>query len=361
MLLKIMNRNFNKYFILIFAIALVCCEDKSIEPLNDPDTEISNNYIIAFTHSGDVYTYHPSTKTLINITSNIVDTFHYATTASFSDDGHELLYTLDYSKAINGELMLCERDDIFSYNVMTGQTKRITNNEFREINPKYSKDGGEIIYQSFENGNSDIYKIKNDGSQKTLIVPNSGYEWYPTFIMDSKILYSSIRNGNTDYYLNNKNGQSEERITFDNWRKSEPSIASDNTFFIYTAVESIVNVGDTYKGIFRYDFTTKTTTRLVSANDHVKMHLNPILSNNLRNIVCHFSDGSWTYIYLMGSDGNNVKNLGKGSDAKFTKDSRYVVFQGNDGLHMYDINLQRDSLVLNSPIWGYNLEVSTIK
>jgi Tol biopolymer transport system component len=308
---------------------------------------------------GDIYLYNSSNSSLVNITQNIVDTLHYAYTSSFSEDGHKLLFTLDYRKIGNGDLLFCDRDDVFSYDLTAGTVERITNNEFRETHPTCSKDGGNILYESYEGGNSDIYVIDSLGNRKRLLAPNSSYEHYPKFIMnDRNILYVSNRDSSTECYLTNLNGDLEERLTFDGPVKSNPSISSDNRFLVYAANGlSPVNL-DAW--VFKYDFVTGTSVQLLSDSIRNGMNLSPKISNDSKHIVFLHSDGIWTYAYLMDSDGKNVVNIGKGYLAEFTKDSKYVISIGGGGLHRYDIEFKKDSILLPYTSLGFNLAVSSI-
>ncbi|MBU0713630.1 MAG: hypothetical protein ABIJ40_16425 [Bacteroidota bacterium] len=321
--------------------------------------ESTDQIIIAFNNSKDVFIYDTFDQSLINITENLVDTLYWAEVSAFSDNGEELLFTLDYMKLEN-EWMLSNRDDIYLYNVISGESRRITNNEYREINPKFSNDGEKIIYQSFENGNSDIFLINKDGSNKKLIVDNTGYEWYPTFSADGQnIFYLSIRAGKTDIYMNTIDGKNEDNITNDQMEEGAPAISKDGNFIVYNVIESTINVGDFDKGMRKLDLNTRLVTQITAGNNGVSGFDMCKISVDLKYIACRYFDASWLYIYLMDIDGNNQIELGKGIDVEFTQDGKFVIYQSNDGLHKYNIAEGTDELILNQDISGFNIEVST--
>ena len=165
-----------KRWYLIILLALISCKDNVVLPpsMNESD------YIIAFEHLRDIFIYNTFDHSLYNLTEGLVDTFYHASVSEFSDSGEELLFTLDYLKAGYEDLLPCERDDIFLHNFATGETQRITDNEYREINPVFSKDGQTIVYQSFENGDSDIFSISRDGSNKKLRqIFRQAENWWP--------------------------------------------------------------------------------------------------------------------------------------------------------------------------------------
>jgi Tol biopolymer transport system component len=58
--------------------------------------------------------------------------------------------------------------------------RQLTDNSRSEYYPAFSPDGQWIVYQSYQDGNSEIYKIKVDGSSRTrLTLRTSSYEGMP--------------------------------------------------------------------------------------------------------------------------------------------------------------------------------------
>ncbi|MDP2038166.1 MAG: hypothetical protein Q8L04_12340 [Ignavibacteria bacterium] len=352
------------FVVAIAAILLtLSCKDHGTEPSGTIFEYENTTMVVAYEVNGmgDIYLFYPLTNTKINITENVVDTMYYAHLSSFSEDGHELLYTLDYIKSGKEDLLLCDRDDIFSYNLLTGKTRRLTNTEYVEINPRFSKDGTKIVYQTRENGNYDIATMNSDGSGKKVIVFNPGYEWNPTFIMnDSKILYASIRSSNSEFYTCNVDGSGEVPLTNSVWRVDVPSVSSDNTFFIFSAMRS-GSGADADLGMFRYDLITTAVKPITQSMSGVNRNYSPIVSPDSKKIVYKYFSGSWIYIRLADIDGKNEVDLGKGTDADFTKNSKFVVYHNNSGLSMYDIEKKTNDVILPNIASGYNIEVSRIK
>lgn len=355
-------------FLFVVAIAVILltlsCKDNSTEP-PAPIFEYENaTLVIAYEVNGmgDIYLFYPYTNTKINITAGVVDTMYYAYLSSFSDDGHELLYTLDYKKRGKEDLLLCGRDDIFSYNLITGKTKRLTDTEYKELNPNYSKDGKQIVYQTLENGNYDIATINNDGSGKKVIVSNPGYEWNPAFIMnDSKILFSSIRSYNSNFYLCNLDGSGEEQLTQNMWGVGKASVSMDNSFFVFSASQNGY-VGNADLGIFKFTTANRAIQQLVPPISGMEMHYGPIVSSDSKKMVFRrlFADPQRT-IAVADIDGANVVNLGNGTDVDFTKDGKYVIYSDFHNLHMYDIEKKTNDVILPNMPLGFNIEVSRIK
>ena len=63
----------------------------------------------------------------------------------------------------------------------------------------------------------------------------------------------------------------------------------------------------------------------------------------------------------MDIDGKNQIELAKGVDMEFTQDGKYLIYQGQDGLHKFRISNKTDELILVQQIWSFNIEVATIK
>ncbi|WP_437347973.1 TolB family protein [Melioribacter sp. OK-6-Me] len=343
-----MKMKWYKYF-LLFILVLSSCKEKSTEPIV---TSFPSNYVIAYDTPGigNIYLYNSLTKSLVNITSNVVDTFYYAYVSSFSDDGHELLFTLDYRKRGAEDLLLCDRDDIFSYNLITGQTIRITDTEFRETNPKYSKDKKTIVYQSFEKGYSEIYIIKQDSDNKIPVFIDTG--WYPTFLSDdNQILYSSNPNYSPEFYLYNIKDRTKEKLI--NINGSEPSVSTDNKIFVFKGSD----------GIYKYDFATRTATLLVPDPNTTgfDINLNPKISGDAKYILYINTLGPMSHAYLYSFENKNKIDMGIVFVGDFTKDSKNVVSLQRDGMHLYNIYSQKDSVLLPYQILSFDMAVSSIK
>ncbi|PIW98389.1 MAG: hypothetical protein COZ80_10840 [Ignavibacteria bacterium CG_4_8_14_3_um_filter_37_9] len=337
-----------KYFLLL-VLVFFSCKDKSVAPTGDP---VNDNYVIAYDTpgNGDIYLYNSSTKSLVNVTSNVVDTFYFAYVSSFSDDGHELLFTLDYRKRGTEDLLFCDRDDIFSYSLITGQTIRITDTEFRETNPKYSKDKKTIVYQSFEKGYSDIYIIKQDLDNKNPVFIDTG--WYPTFLSDdNQILYSSNPNHSPEFYLYNLKDRTKEKLI--NINGSDPSVPTDNKMFVFKGSD----------GIYKYDFTTRTATLLIPNPNTTgfDINLHPKLSGDSKYILYINTLGPMSHAYLYSFESKNKIDMGIVFVGDFTKDSKNVVSLQRDGMHLFNIDSQRDSVLLPYQILSFGMVVSSIK
>jgi len=136
----------------------------------------------------------------------------------------------------------------------------ITN--IKDANPAWSSDGKMIAYSSSKGGNSDIWIMKPDGSDKKKLTENGGQ--YPSFSIDgNKIIFVSYReNGNGDIYTLDINTGKENRITNDKSIKLYPSFTSEESRIIYSSIETDTNKNGTLdlqdRSVIRYIDTKNT-------------------------------------------------------------------------------------------------------
>jgi PKD repeat protein len=92
----------------------------------------------------------------------------------------------------------------------------------------WSPDGKKIVYYSDENGKSDIYTIKIDGTGKTQLTSDSANDYSPIFSPDGKkIVYVSEKSGNEDIWVMDADGKNKVQLTTDSARDSYPEWSPD--------------------------------------------------------------------------------------------------------------------------------------
>jgi len=92
----------------------------------------------------------------------------------------------------------------------------------------WSPNGKKIVYYSDENGNSDIYTIKTDGTGKTQLTSDSANDENPIFSPDGKkIVYLSDKSGNEDIWVMDTDGKNKVQLTTDSATDSYPEWSPD--------------------------------------------------------------------------------------------------------------------------------------
>jgi len=95
--------------------------------------------------------------------------------------------------------------EIYTLNLEDGTQEKLTDNDVADIAPSWSPDGSEIVYASAVEKFYNLYRIKTDGSEPSLIFAFSADctepEWEPQQSGGNKIAYQSNGNGDFDIYL----------------------------------------------------------------------------------------------------------------------------------------------------------------
>ena len=106
---------------------------------------------------------------------------------------------------------------------------------------------GLVVFSSDRPGNSEIYVMRQDGSNPTRVTNNSFGDFDPAWSPDgSKIAFVSNRGGNLDIYVMNADGTEQVRLTTDPNFDRRPSWSPDGTKILFdsTRIPSGVYVMD---------------------------------------------------------------------------------------------------------------------
>ncbi|WP_420632030.1 hypothetical protein [Candidatus Leptofilum sp.] len=95
----------------------------------------------------------------------------------------------------------------------TGQTAVVSTGK-SEIHPHLNRGNTKIVYASNSGGDYEIYSIDVDGSGKTALTDNSTTDGNPSWSPDgNKIVFEAYRNGEADIYVMNADGSNQTRLT----------------------------------------------------------------------------------------------------------------------------------------------------
>ncbi len=110
------------------------------------------------------------------------------------------------------------RYDIYTYDLQTLAKKRLTFTYAEELNPDWSPDGQRIVYESYQDGQAEIYVMNADGSNVTRLTFNEGdvntdYDGMPAWSPDgSRIAFISKRTGGYRIWLMNPDGSGQVQV-----------------------------------------------------------------------------------------------------------------------------------------------------
>ena len=92
--------------------------------------------------------------------------------------------------------------------------RRLTNNSAIDEHPAWSPDGTRIAFQSYRDGNYEIYVMDDDGGNQTRLTNNSARDERPAWSPDgTRIAFESNRDGNTEIYAMDDDGGNVDRLT----------------------------------------------------------------------------------------------------------------------------------------------------
>jgi len=105
------------------------------------------------------------------------------------------------------------------------------------LNPVWSPDGSKIAFRSRqENGQGQIYTMKEDGSKLTSITSESGdnwdFEWSPS---SNNLVFVSDRSGNPELFIANPDGKNMEQLTFNDAIESDPTWSPSGSEILFSS------------------------------------------------------------------------------------------------------------------------------
>jgi subtilisin family serine protease len=157
---------------------------------------------------------------------------------------------------------------IWTYNRLTQNGLRLTNSG--DSQPRYSPDGSKIVFQSFRDGNNEIYVMNSDGSAQTRLTNNPAFDSTPSWSPDgTKILFTSTRDNpmSPSLYVMNADGSSPTRVTTGSngvWRAlpTAPVIYAEQGTTNAIALSAVTYLRSPFKILDPWNFSIDGHTRI---------------------------------------------------------------------------------------------------
>jgi len=173
---------------------------------------------------------------------------------------------------------------------------------------------GWIAFSDEINGNRDIYIMKPDGSNKTRLTSNEGWDWSPTWSPDGRqIAFLSMRDGNAEIYIMDADGANVRRLTSNQSYEGYPVWSPDGKSIAFVSDRDEpdpVGCGNSATGcstnIYVIDINSMNETRLT---DSPSIDEGPSWSPDGTQIVFFSTRDGNNEIYLMKSDGSDITRL----------------------------------------------------
>lgn len=162
-------------------------------------------------------------------------------------------------------------------------------------------DASRLAFQSFRDGNWEIYATRGDGSQPVRLTNGNEPDLRPRFNYDaSRIVFSSRRDGNYELYTMNADGSNISRLTYTPEDESAPAWALDGKRIAFARITSAG------RDIFSMDANGGNEMRLT----FVGVNSAPTWSPDGNQIAwLRRKDASSSFLMVMNADGNEPRTL----------------------------------------------------
>ena len=206
--------------------------------------------------------------------------------------------------------------------------------------PGWSPDGTRIAFQSFRDGNSEIYAMNADGSDQTRLTTNPGPDLLPAWSPDgARIAYvSRVGEGSEEIYVMDADGSNKVRLTFNLAGDEFPTWSPDGAKIAYTSTRG----GRKEIYVMNADGSSQVPLVQLPPSGVFHRHEAPAWSPDGARIAFHSRDD----IYVINIDGTDEIRLTNNPDPivdgfpAWSPDGTKIAFgSGTDGnVDIYAMN-----------------------
>jgi hypothetical protein len=123
-----------------------------------------------------------------------------------------------------------------------GRERRLTFDASPDLMPAWSPDGTRIAFESFRDGNGEIYVMDADGSNLINLTGNPADDRAPSWSPDGeRIAFESERDGATDIYTMKADGTGQTRVTFGPGLSFAPQWEWGGSGIVFSRIEGDTN------------------------------------------------------------------------------------------------------------------------
>jgi hypothetical protein len=133
----------------------------------------------------------------------------------------------------NAEIWLLDED---------GRELQLTHDRSADLAPVWSPDGKYIAFESWRDGNSEIYLMEGDGSNQRRLTHNRADDYFPAWSPDGRfIAFESLRDGQREIYVMKADGTDPARLTFGPGLSAAPHWEIGGAEILFSRIESDTN------------------------------------------------------------------------------------------------------------------------
>jgi TolB protein len=178
--------------------------------------------------------------------------------AVVSPDGKQIAYSVSMGSST-------DRNDIWTVDIATGATQKITAIPGLQHEPAWSRDGQSIYFLSGQGGPThDIWRVDIVSRAVTQLTVNDLFHFDVAVRDDGAIAYSSNRGGHYDLWLMREDGKP-ERLTDDAALDARPSWSADGERLVFESTRAGAS------DLWTYDLSSKTFTRITEMPGGARM------------------------------------------------------------------------------------------